>query len=82
MSETNYLDEALASLPVEALGDGSILRMSGIVRQVLAGLRDQGVVVGNWAEVLKITLLIIDIAQQLGPQIAEIIKKIKEMLGK
>jgi hypothetical protein len=80
--ERNYLDDALQSLPVEAIGDGSILRISGIVRQVLSGLRDQGVMVGSWAEVLRITLLVIDLVQTVGPQVIEIIGKVRELLNK
>jgi hypothetical protein len=80
--EHNYLDDALQSLPVEGIGDGSILRISGIVRQVLSGLRDQGVVVGSWADVLRITLLVIDLVQTVGPQVIEIIKKVRELLNK
>ncbi len=77
----NFLDTALKGMPVEGpLVDG-ILKHSGIVKTVLAGLREQGVVAGSWAEVLSITLLVIDLIQTLGPKVQEIIEAVKKALG-
>lgn len=81
----NYLDAALEAcgpVAVEGPAVEGVLKYSGIVRQVLAGLRDKGVMVGSWAEVLKITLLVLDLIQELGPVVEEIVKRIQEILGK
>lgn len=79
--QENYLDAALASLPVEGAFDG-VLKYSGVVKAVLAGLKDKGLVAASWGEVLQITLLVIDLLQKLGPQIEEIISKVRELIGK
>lgn len=79
--QDNYLDAALASLPVEGAFDG-VLKYSGVVKAVLAGLKDKGLVAASWGEVLQITLLVIDLIQQIGPQIEEIVNKVIALFGK
>lgn len=79
--QENYLDAALASLPVEGAFDG-VLKYSGVVKAVLAGLKDKGLVAASWGEVLQITLLVIDLIQQIGPQIEEIVAKVIALFGR
>lgn len=75
--QENYLEAALKQMPVEA-GIGDVIRYSGVVKQVLAGLLEQGIVVGNWLDVLKVTLMIVDLVQEIGPKVAEIIEAVKK----
>lgn len=79
--QENYLEVALASLPVEGAFDG-LLKYSGVVKAVLAGLKDKGLVAASWGEVLQITLLVIDLIQQIGPQIEEIVAKVIALFGR
>lgn len=81
----DHIEQALAAMPpvkVQGIGDGTVLHALGVVRAVLAGLRDQGITVGSWQEVFSVTVMILDLIQQLGPQIEAIIEAVKKALGK